>query len=149
MEQDTIENVSQPNFFLNFLRIFFFFFLNHSMPKMFSPSTIFKKKDFAHEKNSLKSYQIQPKSQFLFHKNLPLRDFSIMTLIQSHYTEVAYGNVSSRTVHTELIGNIQPIFIQFFFKVIKKLLSDPTMFQKKNIPYSHEQKHVSVSDTCY
>ena len=25
--------------------------------------------------------QIQPKSQFLFHKNLPPRDFSIMTLI--------------------------------------------------------------------
>ncbi len=25
--------------------------------------------------------QIQPKSQFLFHKNLPLQDFSIMTLI--------------------------------------------------------------------
>ena len=24
--------------------------------------------------------QIQPKSQFLFHKNLPPRDFSIMTL---------------------------------------------------------------------
>ena len=27
-----------------------------------------------------KPAQIQPKSQFLFHKNLPLRDFSIMTL---------------------------------------------------------------------
>ena len=25
--------------------------------------------------------QIQPKSQFLFHKNLPPRDFSLMTLI--------------------------------------------------------------------
>ena len=25
--------------------------------------------------------QIQPKSQFLFHKNLPLRNFSIMTLL--------------------------------------------------------------------
>ena len=27
-----------------------------------------------------KPAQIQPKSQFLFHKNLPPRDFSIMTL---------------------------------------------------------------------
>ena len=27
--------------------------------------------------------QIQPKSQFLFRKNLPLRDFSIMTLLTS------------------------------------------------------------------
>ena len=27
-----------------------------------------------------KQAQIQPKSQFLFHKNLPPRDFSIMTL---------------------------------------------------------------------
>ena len=52
------------------------------MPKMFSPSTMF----FAHE-NTKKTAskvaepgQIQPKSQFLFHKNLPPRDFSIMTL---------------------------------------------------------------------
>jgi hypothetical protein len=28
-----------------------------------------------------KPAQIQPKSQFLFHKNLPPRDFSILTLI--------------------------------------------------------------------
>jgi hypothetical protein len=28
-----------------------------------------------------KPAQIQPKSQFLFHKNLPPRDFSIMTLM--------------------------------------------------------------------
>ena len=41
---------------------------------------------FPHEnmKNSAskvaKLAQIQPKSQFLFHKNLPPRDFSIMTL---------------------------------------------------------------------
>ena len=28
-----------------------------------------------------KPAQIQPKSQFLFHKNLPPRDFSIMTLV--------------------------------------------------------------------
>ena len=27
--------------------------------------------------------QIQPKSQFLFHKNLPPRDFSIMTLVRT------------------------------------------------------------------
>ena len=52
------------------------------MPKMFWPSKIF----FAHE-NMKKSAskvaepaQIQPKSQFLFHKNLPPRDFSLMTL---------------------------------------------------------------------
>mgnify|MGYP007042683875 CR=1 FL=1 len=41
---------------------------------------------FAHEnmkKPALKvaePAQIQPKSQFLFHKNLPPRDFSLMTL---------------------------------------------------------------------
>ena len=53
---------------------------------MFSPSTMFVKKIFAHE-NMKKTAskvaepaQIQPKSQFLFHKNLPPRYFSIMTL---------------------------------------------------------------------
>jgi hypothetical protein len=39
-----------------------------------------------------KPAQIQPNSQFLFHKNLPPRDFSIMTLIvqslNSHWTVI-------------------------------------------------------------
>ena len=54
---------------------------------MFSPSTMFLKIFFAHE-NMKKTAskvaepaQIQPKSQFLFHKNLPPQDFSMMTLI--------------------------------------------------------------------
>ena len=56
---------------------------------MFSPSAMFFKNVFAHEnmKNMKKPAskvvelaQIQPKSQFLFHKNLPPRDFSIKTL---------------------------------------------------------------------
>ena len=34
------------------------------------------------------SAQIQPKSQFLFHKNLPPRDFSIMTLVMAIYFKV-------------------------------------------------------------
>ena len=52
------------------------------MPKMFSPSTMFLKKFSAHEnmKNPAskvaKPAQIQPKPQFLFHKNLPPQDFS-------------------------------------------------------------------------
>ena len=56
------------------------------MPKMFSPSTMFLKKYFAHENMKkpaskvAEPAQIQPESQFLFHKNLPPRDFSIMTL---------------------------------------------------------------------
>ena len=56
------------------------------MPKMFSPSTMFFELFVAHENMKkpaskvAKLAQIQPKSQFLFHKNLPLRDFSIMTL---------------------------------------------------------------------
>ena len=32
-----------------------------------------------------KPARIQPKSQFLFHKNLPPRDFSIMTLDELHF----------------------------------------------------------------
>ena len=53
---------------------------------MFSPSKMSLKKFFAH-KNMRKPAskvaepaQIQPKCQFLFHKNLPPRDFSLMTL---------------------------------------------------------------------
>ena len=56
------------------------------MPKMFSPSAMFFKKNFPH-KNMKKPAskvaepaQIQPKSQFLLHKNLPPWDFSTMTL---------------------------------------------------------------------
>ena len=56
------------------------------MPKMFSLSKMFKKNFFAHENMKKQASkvaepaQIQPKSQFLFHKNLPPRDFSLMTL---------------------------------------------------------------------
>ena len=56
------------------------------MPKMFSPSKMFYKYFFAQEnmKNPASKVaepaQIQPKSQFLFHKNLPPSEFSIMTL---------------------------------------------------------------------
>ena len=55
------------------------------MPKMFSPSKMFLKNFFAHENMKkpaskvAEPAQIQPKSQFLFHKNLPPRDFSLMT----------------------------------------------------------------------
>jgi hypothetical protein len=56
------------------------------MPKMFSPTKMFLKCFFAHENmkkpasKAAKPAQIQPKSQFLFHKNLPPRNFSIITL---------------------------------------------------------------------
>ena len=52
---------------------------------------------FAHENMKkpaskvAKPAQIQPKSQFLFHKNLPLRDFSIMTLPVTTYLAVVRG----------------------------------------------------------
>ena len=61
------------------------------MPKMFSPSKMFLKIFFAHENMKkpaskvAEPAQIQPKSQFLFHKNLPPRDFSLMTLIVRTY----------------------------------------------------------------
>ena len=58
------------------------------MPKMFSPSKMFLKFFFAHENmrkpasKVAEPAQIQPKSQLFFHKNLPPRDFSLMTLIE-------------------------------------------------------------------
>ena len=60
------------------------------MPKMFSLSTMFLI-FFAHENMKkpaskfAKLAQIQPKSQFLFHRNIPKRDFSIMTLILTKF----------------------------------------------------------------
>ena len=48
-----------------------------------------KKKIFAHENmrkpasKVAEPAQIQPKYQFLFHKNLPPRDFSLMTLFEA------------------------------------------------------------------
>ena len=71
---------------------------------MFSPSKMFKTKFFAHEdiKNPAskvaKPAQIQPKSQVLFHKNLPPLDFSIMTLLTAgliHYDFAHYTSMSS------------------------------------------------------
>ena len=57
------------------------------MPKIFSPSKMFFKNFFNAREDMKKPAsevaepaKIQPKSQFLFHKNLPPRDFSIMTL---------------------------------------------------------------------
>ena len=61
---------------------------------MFSPSKMFLKFFFAHENMKkpaskvAEPAQIQPKSQFLFHKNLPPRDFSIMTLIAYYDAQV-------------------------------------------------------------
>ena len=84
--QDTIENVSEPKFFFNFLRkknVFSNFIL---CQKCFHRLQCFQKKIFAHENMKkpaskvAEPAQIQPKSQFLFHKNLPPRDFSLMTL---------------------------------------------------------------------
>ena len=87
--QDTIENVSEPKFFFNFLRkknVFFNFIL---CQKCFHRLKCFKKMFFAHENMKkpaskvAEPAQIQPKSQFLIHKNLPPRDFSLMTLVIS------------------------------------------------------------------
>ena len=54
---------------------------NSKKKKFFDPEKIWKR--------ASKLLIIQPKSQFLFHKNLPPRDFSIMTLPQSmvHYPQ--------------------------------------------------------------
>ena len=89
MEQDTIENVSQPNFFFDFLRKKIFLFNCILCQKCFHRLQCFKKNIFANvnmKKRASKvaeQAQIQPKSQFLFHRNLPPRDFSLMTLVIS------------------------------------------------------------------
>ena len=66
---------------------------------------------FAHENMKkpaskvAKPAQIQPKSQFLFHKNLPPRNFSIMTLIatcERIKDKKTYDAVSSASSNKEV-----------------------------------------------
>ena len=70
---------------------------------------MFFKKNFAHENMKKPASkiaepgQIQPKSQFLFHKNLPPRDFSIMTLdgkfiqSESNFATISFPEVMEIT----------------------------------------------------
>ena len=63
-----------------------FFLFSFSAKNVFTVYNV-SKKIFARENMKkpaskvAKPVQIQPKSKFLFHKNLPPRDFSIMTLV--------------------------------------------------------------------
>ena len=74
------------NFFFNFLRQKNGFFNLILCQKCFHRLKCFKKMFFAHENMKkpaskvAEPAQILPKSQFLFHKNLPPQEFSIMTL---------------------------------------------------------------------
>ena len=58
---------------------------------------MFLEKNFAHENMKklaskvAEPAQIQPKSQFLFHKNLPPRDFSLMTLFPDLFLIWKFG----------------------------------------------------------
>ena len=47
--------------------------------------------------------QIQPKSQFLFHKNLPLRDFSIMTLRTGNLNKFGADNNFRRPIYLAVL----------------------------------------------
>ena len=70
---------------------------------MFSPSKMFFKIFFAHENmrkpasKVAEPAKIQPKFQFLFHKNLPPLDFSLMTLVTSH-SELKTGFIREKKI---------------------------------------------------
>ena len=70
---------------------------------MWSDFTMFFKKNFAHENMKkpaskvAEPAQIQPRSQFLFHKNLPPRDFSTMTFYEIVAT-MEIGNLVYETI---------------------------------------------------
>ena len=87
LEQDTIENVSKP--IKNQKNVFLISFYATFLCGCYN---VFEKTAPENMKKHLKTWaffhycqlaQIQPKSQLLFHKNLPPRDFSIMTLCRS------------------------------------------------------------------
>ena len=51
------------------------------MPKIFSPSKMFLKKNFAHEDMKKPASKLAEPAKIQFHKNLPPQDFSLMTLL--------------------------------------------------------------------
>ena len=51
--------------------------------------------------------QIQPKSQFLFHKNLPPRDFSIMTLLFSSGIKARHQNIWVFLIRTNILVSLK------------------------------------------
>ena len=74
---------------------------------MFSLSTMCLKFFFAHESMKrpaskvAEPAQIQPKSQFLFHKNLPPRDFSLMTLVSFEIFGALYMCISDSNINLD------------------------------------------------
>ena len=64
--------------------------------------------------------QIQPKCQFLFHKNLPPRDFSILTLVLYYNSPKTYWKVSK---YFFLYFNFQHIAYRNFW-ILKFLLTN-------------------------
>ena len=120
------------------------------MPKMFSTSTMFKKKTFfAHENMKkpaskfAKSAQIQLESQFRFHKNLPLRDLSIMTLNADHacqkmHFQTLFSNklALSGGLCARKRGQKQ-CFHQCLFSCLRKLSSFQQYILLQCIYYSH------------
>ena len=96
------------------------------MPKMFSPSTMFFKFFFAHENMKkpaskvAKPAQIQPKSQILFLKNLPPRDFSIMTLVIPNSFFVTNQPDFQAWLQYKVWINLGDSFSYFFISITSK-----------------------------
>ena len=67
--------------------------------------------------------QIQPKSQFLFHKNLPPRDFSIMTLFKSK--DYVFKNI----MYFKSKMKLKPVHIVD----MNKTIPEPEMENKKKM----------------
>ena len=91
---------------------------------MFSPSAMFLNFFFAHENMKkaaskvAKPAQIQPKFQFLFHKNLPPRDFSIMTLFPRNQKTII--NFDSKNVQSLSLVELYAEGLTFHYTVIQR-----------------------------
>ena len=85
---------------------------------MFSPSKIFLKFFFAHENMKkpaskvAEPAQIKPKSQFLLHKNLPPRDFSIMTLTTGAEKSAIHDFISKCVQRLKPLDRVLPQVVQ-------------------------------------
>ena len=62
--------------------------------------------------------EIQPKSQFLFHKNLPPRDFSIMTLFPRNQKTII--NFDSKNVQSLSLVELYAEGLTFHYTVIQR-----------------------------
>ena len=77
--------------------------------------------------------QIQPKSQFLFHKNLPPRNFYIMTLAATRRGGIFLAEPKQRSLFLSLVSVFK--FLGFLCFTLES--EQPSLFGHLRRPHAH------------